>query len=354
MPAIVETRDLTRRYGSMVALDQLNLEIPQGAIFGFIGPNGAGKTTTMRILTTLLPASGGEAWVAGHSVLKDPIGVRKVVGFMPDFFGVYDNMKVWEYLDFFGRSYSVTAARRATMIGELLNLVDLGHKRDEFVMTLSRGMKQRLSLARTMIHDPALLILDEPASGLDPRARIELRELLKELRALGKTVMISSHILTELAEMCTHIAIIERGRLLAAGDVQTILRSLQPHRTLELRVLDGAERAEALLRDHAGVLDVRRATTADIHHEVAQAADLGMTIATDDGSAPEIEADDAVQSVSKPLNSLTLLVDYASDERGMGELLTLLIANGVLVTRFAEQASDLEDIFMQVTKGIVQ
>ncbi len=324
MPAIVETRDLTRRYGSMVALDQLNLEIPQGAIFGFIGPNGAGKTTTMRILTTLLPASGGEAWVAGHSVLKDPIGVRKVVGFMPDFFG------------------------------ELLNLVDLGHKRDEFVMTLSRGMKQRLSLARTMIHDPALLILDEPASGLDPRARIELRELLKELRALGKTVMISSHILTELAEMCTHIAIIERGRLLAAGDVQTILRSLQPHRTLELRVLDGAERAEALLRDHAGVLDVRRATTADIHHEVAQAADLGMTIATDDGSAPEIEADDAVQSVSKPLNSLTLLVDYASDERGMGELLTLLIANGVLVTRFAEQASDLEDIFMQVTKGIVQ
>ena len=244
MPAIVETRDLTRRYGSMVALDQLNLEIPQGAIFGFIGPNGAGKTTTMRILTTLLPASGGEAWVAGHSVLKDPIGVRKVVGFMPDFFGVYDNMKVWEYLDFFGRSYSVTATRRASMIGELLNLVDLGHKRDEFVMTLSRGMKQRLSLARTMIHDPALLILDEPASGLDPRARIELRELLKELRALGKTVMISSHILTELAEMCTHIAIIERGHLLAAGDVQTILRSLQPHRTLELRVLDGADRSK--------------------------------------------------------------------------------------------------------------
>src|SRR5215212_9926758 len=212
MPAIVETRDLTRRYGSMVALDQLNLEIPQGAIFGFIGPNGAGKTTTMRILTTLLPASDGEAWVAGHSVLKDPLGVRKVVGFLPDFFGVYDNMKVWEYLDFFGRSYSVTAARRATMIGELLNLVDLGHKRDEFVMTLSRGMKQRLSLARTMIHDPALLILDEPASGLDPRARIELR------------------------------------------------------------VLDGANRAEALLRDHAGILGVRRDAAADLSEEVAQAA----------------------------------------------------------------------------------
>src|SRR5690349_4430087 len=348
MPAIVETRNLTRRFGSMVALDQLNLEIPQGAIFGFIGPNGAGKTTTMRILTTLLPASGGEAWVAGHSVLKDPRGVRKVVGFMPDFFGVYDNMKVWEYLDFFGRSYSVTAARRAAMIGELLNLVDLGHKRDEFVMTLSRGMKQRLSLARTMIHDPALLILDEPASGLDPRARIELRELLKELRALGKTVMISSHILTELAEMCTHIAIIERGHLLAAGDVQTILRSLQPHRTLELRVLDGAERAAALLHEHAGVLDVRRDPTADVHREIPQAADAGMPNATDDGTAPAAEASDAVHTISNPLNPLMLLVDYTGDERGMGDLLTLLISNGVVVTRFAEQASDLEDIFMQV------
>jgi ABC-2 type transport system ATP-binding protein len=352
MPAIVETRDLTRRYGSMVALDQLNLEIPQGAIFGFIGPNGAGKTTTMRILTTLLPASDGEAWVAGHSVLKDPLGVRKVVGFMPDFFGVYDNMKVWEYLDFFGRSYSVTAARRATMIRELLNLVDLGHKRDEFVMTLSRGMKQRLSLARTMIHDPALLILDEPASGLDPRARIELRELLKELRALGKTVMISSHILTELAEMCTHIAIIERGHLLAAGDVQTILRSLQPHRTLELRVLDGADRAEALLRDYTGILAVRRDTANDLPDAEPDAA--GVPIAPSEALAPQLESLAAAESVPNSPQSLTLLVDYAGDERGMGELLARLISNGVLVTRFAEQASDLEDIFMQVTKGIVQ
>jgi ABC-2 type transport system ATP-binding protein len=346
MSAIVETRDLTRQYGSMVALDQLNLEIPQGAIFGFIGPNGAGKTTTMRILTTLLPASGGEAWVAGHSVLKDPLGVRKVVGFMPDFFGVYDNMKVWEYLDFFGRSYGVTATRRATIIGELLDLVDLGHKRDEFVMTLSRGMKQRLSLARTMIHDPALLILDEPASGLDPRARIELRELLKELRALGKTVMISSHILTELAEMCTHIAIIERGRLLAAGDVQTILRSLQPHRTLELRVLDGAERAEVLLQGYAGILDVRRDPTANAPAMVEEIAAMDTVITTGQQSA--------LADIANPQHSVTLLVDYAGDERGMGDLLSLLISNGVLVTRFAEQASDLEDIFMQVTKGIVQ
>jgi ABC-2 type transport system ATP-binding protein len=359
MSAIVETRDLTRRYGSMVALDHLTLEIPQGAIFGFIGPNGAGKTTTMRILTTLLPPSSGEAWVAGHSVQKDPIGVRKVVGFMPDFFGVYDNMKVWEYLDFFGRTYGVAASRRATLIGELLNLVDLGHKRDQFVMTLSRGMKQRLSLARTMIHDPALLILDEPASGLDPRARIELRELLKELRALGKTVMISSHILTELAEMCTHIAIIERGHLLASGDVQTILRSLQPHRTLELRVLGDADQAEALLRNFAGVLDVRRGELAEVRPDPAAESENGSGEETSaEASASAATSEHASSSepppLSNPLELLTLLVDYTGDERGMGAMLTELISNGVVVTRFAEQASDLEDIFMQVTKGIVQ
>jgi ABC-2 type transport system ATP-binding protein len=352
MPTIVETRDLTRRYGATLALDHLNLEIPQGAIFGFIGPNGAGKTTTMRILTTLLAPSDGEAWVAGRSVLKEPLGVRKVVGFMPDFFGVYDNMKVWEYLDFFGRSYGVSPARRLSLIAELLDLVDLDHKRDAFVMTLSRGMKQRLSLARTMIHDPALLILDEPASGLDPRARIELRELLKELRALGKTVMISSHILTELAEMCTHIAIIERGRLLASGDVQTILRSLQPHRTLEVRVLDGAARAEQLLRAYPQVLDVRRDDLAKPEDDAL--ATTAPEIVHGEADVPIPEPEPSALSVSNPLNPLTLLVDYAGDERGMGDLLALLISNAVVVTRFAEQSSDLEDIFMHVTKGIVQ
>jgi ABC-2 type transport system ATP-binding protein len=267
---------------------------------------------------------------------------------------VYDNMKVWEYLDFFGRSYSVPAARRASMIGELLNLVDLGHKRDEFVMTLSRGMKQRLSLARTMIHDPALLILDEPASGLDPRARIELRELLKELRALGKTVMISSHILTELAEMCTHIAIIERGHLLAAGDVQTILRSLQPHRTLELRMLEGADRAEALLRGHPGILGVLRDLTADMAPQPAPPEQPSAPSSSDAEATPGAQSGESVPPDSKPSHPVTLLLDYTGDERGMGDLLAMLITNGVLVTRFAEQSSDLEDIFMQVTKGIVQ
>jgi ABC-2 type transport system ATP-binding protein len=342
MTAIVETRDLTRRYGNTLALDHLTLSIPQGAIFGFIGPNGAGKTTTMRILTTLLTPTSGEAWVAGRSVLKEPLEVRKMVGFMPDFFGVYDNMKVWEYLDFFGRAYGIAPEHRATMINELLDLVDLRHKHDDFVMGLSRGMKQRLSLARTMIHDPALLILDEPASGLDPRARIELRELLKELRALGKTVMISSHILTELAEMCTHIAIIERGKLLASGDVQTILRSLQPHRTLEVRMLGGIERAEELLRGRPDVLNVAREEPAE--HPAPQPA-----AAPTDGEQPG----EAAPAPAAPAAEL-LLIDYTGDERGMGALLADLIGAGVLVTRFAEKSSDLEDIFMQVTEGIVQ
>src|ERR687885_1387607 len=258
MIPIVETHGLTKRYGKTLALDRLDLTIPEGAVYGFIGPNGAGKTTTMRILTGLLQATGGEAYIAGHEVRREPREVRKLVGWMPDAFGVYDNMKVWEYLDFFAAAYGLPVARRTQLIGELLDLVELAHKRNDYVMSLSRGMKQRLSLARTVTHDPKLLILDEPASGLDPRARIELRELLKELRALGKTIMISSHILTELAEMCTHIAIIERGRLLASGDVETILRSLRPHHTLELRVLEGVARAEELLRSHDGVLAVRR------------------------------------------------------------------------------------------------
>ena len=361
MPAIVETRNLTRRYGDTLALDHLNLQIPDGAIFGFIGPNGAGKTTTMRILTTLLLPTGGEAWVGGESVLKRPDRVRSLVGFMPDFFGVYDNMKSWEYLDFFGRAYSVPPERRASAIGELLDLVDLGHKRDDYVMNLSRGMKQRLSLARTMMHDPKLLILDEPASGLDPRARIELRELLKELRALGKTIMISSHILTELAEMCTHIAIIERGHLLASGDVEMIMRSLQPHRILELRVLADqsagpeqvATRAEELLRAHPGVLAIRRDGALGAVLPDEEELDVA---APADGKVPSADMSTAghVEALADSLDSLMLLVDYSGDERGMADMLTLLVSNGVNISRFAEQSSDLEDIFMQVTKGIVQ
>jgi len=312
MTTIVEAKDLTRRYGDTLALNHLNLQIPQGAVYGFIGPNGAGKTTTMRILTTLLLPSSGEAFVAGNSVLRDRAAVRRSVGFMPDFFGVYDNMKSWEYLDFFAASYDIPAARRPRLIDDLLALVDLSHKKDADVMGLSRGMKQRLSLARTMLHDPALLILDEPASGLDPRARVELRELLKELRSLGKTIMISSHILTELAEMCTHIGIIERGNLLASGDVSTIMRSLQPHRVFEIHMLGDTAAAVELVRGMPGVLEAR-----------------------------------AVAEEGPP----QLQVDFDGDDRAVSELLARLVAGGFGVTHFAGQVSDLEDIFMRVTEG---
>ncbi len=315
MTPIVETEQLTRSYGGQVALDSLTLSIPEGAIFGFIGPNGAGKTTTMRILTTLLRPTSGDARVAGLSVTRQGADVRRVVGFMPDSFGMYAGTRAWEYLDFFGRAYRVPPARRTVLIDELLALVDLSHKRDAMVMSLSRGMKQRLSLARAMIHDPRLLILDEPASGLDPRARIELRELLKELSALGKTIMISSHILTELAEMCTHIAIIERGHLLAAGDVSTILRSLQPHRRIEIRALAGGTIAAELLADAAGVHEIQHATTGE-----------GAGIAT-------------------------LTFDHTGDDAALADLLAALVGAGVRVARFAELSSDLEDIFMQVTRG---
>src|SRR5437868_9749950 len=231
---IVETRNLTKRYGAFTALSDLNLSIEKGSIHGFIGPNGAGKTTTMRIVATLLEPSGGQAWVAGYPVTAEPYEVRRRIGYMPDFFGVYDNMKVWEYLDFFAASYKVPTSKRPGMIDDLLALVDLSVKKDSFVEDLSRGMKQRLCLARTLVHEPDLLILDEPASGLDPRARIELRELLKELRNLGKTILISSHILSELTEMCTHVAIIERGHLLVNGKVEEILQAMQ--RSEERRV----------------------------------------------------------------------------------------------------------------------
>jgi ABC-2 type transport system ATP-binding protein len=312
MSIIVETQNLTRSYGAAtLALDSLNLQIPQGAIYGFIGPNGAGKTTTMRILTTLLLPSSGAAWVEGHSVVKNPKAVRKAVGFMPDFFGVYDTMKSWEYLDFFAASYGVPPARRQHMIGELLDLVDLSHKRDAYVMGLSRGMKQRLSLARTMAHDPTLLILDEPASGLDPRARVELRELLKELRALGKTIMISSHILTELAEVCTHIGIIEQGRLLTSGDVATIMRSLRPHRIFEVHLLSDLEEAANLVRDLPGVLDVR--------------------------TLPEM---------TPPM----IEIDHDGDDPSVSDMLARLITGGACITHFAGQHSDLEDIFLHVTE----
>jgi len=231
MSHIVRTTGLTKRYDKTLAVAGLDLDIAEGEIFGLVGPNGAGKTTILRILATLLVPSAGDAEIAGASVRRNPDAVRRVLGYMPDSFGVYDDMKVWEYLDFFGRCHGLPAARRRRVVADLLELVDLASKRDAYVQTLSRGMQQRLCLAHALVHDPQVLLLDEPASGLDPRARVELRELLRELRNLGKTILISSHILPELEELCTSIAIIDRGRVLASGRVADIEQRLRSGRS---------------------------------------------------------------------------------------------------------------------------
>src|ERR1700758_3579844 len=245
---MIEVINFTKRYGDFVAVDNLSFSIGKGEMFGFIGPNGAGKSTTIRFLATLLKASHGEGIVNGHSVARDPLGVRRVVGYMPDNFGLYDGMKVWEFLDFFAVAYQIPRAQRKQVISDVLELLDLTYKRDSFVNSLSRGMKQRLCLAKTLVHDPPVLILDEPASGLDPRARLEVKALLKELRNMGKTILISSHILTELADCCTSIGIIERGQLLLHGPIETVYRQIQRNRHIEARFTGNLDEGVSLIR----------------------------------------------------------------------------------------------------------
>lgn len=374
---IVVTENLTKRYGAFTALSNLNLIIERGAIHGFIGPNGAGKTTTMRILATLLEQTEGQAWVADYPVSEAPMEVRKRIGYMPDFFGVYDNMKVWEYLDFFAAAYHVPTDKHKAMIGDLLSLVDLSAKRDSFVEELSRGMKQRLCLARTLVHNPDLLILDEPASGLDPHARIELRELLKELRSLGKTILVSSHILTELAEMCTHIAIIERGKLLVSGSVADILKAMQPARELYVRVLSRSGDALGIVRGFPTVLS-SQVLPADYKHgqyapdQQAGSPPTGAPVAsvapimptplrprgTDDGGGFSIPPPPgAFGSASAPPPNdapATLYVRVDGDNLVLGAILARLVSAGIPVYGYEEAVDDLEEIFLRTTKGLVQ
>ena len=236
---MIRTQDLTKAYGELRAIDNLTLELNRGDVYGFIGPNGSGKTTTMRILATLLQPSWGEAYVCDYSIYTHPREIRRLIGYMPDAFGVYDDMKVIEYLEFFAAAYRIRGAKRRKVCDEVLALVDLGYKRDAFVTSLSRGMTQRLGLARVLLHDPQVLLLDEPASGLDPRARIEIRQLLKQLRRLGKTIMVSSHILPELADICNKIGIIERGKLLFDGDVEAAIRQVRQHLVYLVSVANG-------------------------------------------------------------------------------------------------------------------
>ncbi len=316
MSLILETRDLVKTYGQFQAVKGMSLRVEQGAIYGFVGPNGAGKTTTMRIVTTLLEPTSGEAYVGGHSVRAAPDEVRRMIGYMPDFFGVYDDMTVWEYLDFFAACYKVPDAQRRRLIDDLLELVDLGHKRDVQVDTLSRGMKQRLCLARTLAHDPQVLILDEPASGLDPRARVEIRELLVELSRMGKTVFFSTHILADVAEICTHIGIVEGGRLVAQGSMVDMQRQLRPHRLLQIQFLarpDILAQAQNAVFGREGVL--------------------------------------AIRPIEEPDRPPALEIDFGGDDAGVSTLLSTLVAQGLPVLHFSETRQELEDVFMQITNG---
>ncbi len=310
MTEIVHASGLVKRYDNTLAVAGVDLSIGQGEIFGLVGPNGAGKTTTLRILATLLRPTAGEASVAGFSVTRNPDEVRRVLGFMPDAFGVYDDMKVWEYLDFFARCFGIEPAKRRRMIGDLLELVDLADKRDAYVQTLSRGMQQRLCLAHALVHDPDVLILDEPASGLDPRARVELRELLRELRVLGKTILISSHILPELEELCTSVAIVDRGQVLAQGRVADIERRLRFGAVLRIRLLAEGE----------ALVAARDTFAAD--------PDVASAIVLDDG---------------------TIEIGFRGDDAATARLLAQSVAAGLPIISFARAASDLEELFLQVT-----
>jgi ABC-2 type transport system ATP-binding protein len=307
----VQTFSLTRIYGSMIALNALNLTVNRGDLFGFIGSNGAGKTTTLRILATFLAPSGGRAEVLGHDVVRDADAVRHVIGYMPDFFGVYKDMEVTEYLDFFGACYKIPAAQREKTVNDVLELVGLTEKRGAIIGALSRGMQQRLGLARVLIHDPQLLLLDEPASGLDPRARIEMMAILQELQRLGKTIIISSHILSELQTLCNRVAIIEKGKLIYSGPVQGVRDQMAGGPVYWVTVRGDSAAALTLLK---------------VRQEVAEA----------------VAVDGQVKVTLK---------DHETDP---GFLADVLVHGGFKLTGLWEDELGLEEVFLRVTRGETQ
>ncbi|HNQ23655.1 MAG TPA: ABC transporter ATP-binding protein [Phycisphaerae bacterium] len=308
---MVETINLTKRYGKLVALNNLHLKIEEGECFGYIGPNGAGKTTTIKILATLLQPTWGEARVCGHVVGYESRKVRPLIGYVPDFFGAYEDMVVQEYLEFFASAYNITGKQRKRVVGDVLELTDLVYKRDALVDSLSRGMQQRLSVARVLLHDPKVLLLDEPASGLDPRARIEIRELLKELHRMGKTIIISSHILHELAELCSTVGIIEQGELLFHGPLKEILERARTGTRVTIRVAEQVDLAAALLERARGVKNVDQ----------------------QDGQ---------------------LIVELEKQTHDFTDLARLLLQNNFKVREIKEEEVNLETAFMRLTKGLVQ
>ncbi len=303
---MITAENLTKVYGQRTALDNVSFEVPEGEIFGFVGPNGAGKTTTLRILAALLEPTAGRASIGGADVTRQPQQVHSSIGYMPDFFGVYDQLTVGEYLDFYAACYRQPKQRRVKIVNDLLDLVGLSERRNQQVDTLSRGLKQRLCLARALVHDPVVLLLDEPASGLDPRARVEMREILKELRRMGKTIVISSHILPELTELCTMIGIIDHGRMRATGPVHDVIRQLSADRRVRITIVGDQERAVAILEPLAAV---RRVETAD-----------GAIEAT-----------------------------YEGDDSTAAEILHALTAEGIRVSAFSQVDGGLEEAFMRAT-----
>jgi ABC-2 type transport system ATP-binding protein len=311
MAAVIKTVNLTKRYGTLVALSNLNLEINEGDCFGFIGPNGAGKTTTIKILATLLQPTWGEARVCDYVVGYQSRSIRPLIGYVPDYFGAYEDMVVQEYLEFFASAYNINGAQRTKIVNDVLELTDLGFKRDALVDGLSRGMKQRLSIARVLVHDPRVLLLDEPAGNLDPRARIEMRELLKELRRMGKTILISSHILPELADLCNTVGIIEQGELLYSGPVADIVRRARAGMVLHVGVTRAPEQAAALLSQNPNI------------ESVAQNNGF-LQVTLKDGTA-----------------------DYSF-------IPAQLIAAGFQLNLLKEEEVNLETAFMRLTKGMVQ
>ena len=307
---MIELENFTKHYGDFIAVDDLTLTIAPGELFGFIGPNGAGKSTTIRFLVTLLQATSGHGRVAGFDVQRQPMEVRRSIGYMPDSFGLYDGMKVWEFLDFFAAAYQIPADDRRKIINDVLELLDITGKRDEYVNSLSRGMTQRLCLAKTLVHDPPVLILDEPTSGLDPRARLEVKALLRELQRMGKTILIASHILTELADCCSSIGIIERGKLLLHGPIGDVYRQIQRNRRVEIRFTAGQDRGEAILRNRSELVDLR-------------------------------------------VEGNRVFVEIGATEEQLAEIVDEFVREGVRFSSFADLEPTLEDVFMLVTKGHV-
>lgn len=305
---MIQIENLSKTYGKFSALKGISFEVKKGSVFGFVGPNGAGKSTTMQILSTLMASSGGRVYIGGYDVIKQPKAVRQLIGYMPDFFGVYDHLTTEEYLNFYGAAYGISNAERKKTIPQLLELVSLSHKKDQLVDSLSRGMKQRLGLARCLVHNPEVLILDEPASGLDPRARIEMREILKELRNMGKTILISSHILPELAELSDVIGVIEEGEMVAIGSVEEINRRMKGKKLLKIRLTERWREAMVILKEKPFITSVE-----------------------EDGD--------------------WIIAGFNGEDKDQSALLNEMILGGYPVLSYSETEGNLEEIFLEITKG---